>query len=52
MADDHKHSYQCNEVKNPQGVSSDGKKAVYVVEDHYFCSCGDFYTVSKGMVEE
>lgn len=51
MADEHVHNYSVNEVLSPQGTSSDGKRAVYVVEDHYFCACGSFKTISKGMRE-
>lgn len=51
MGDEHKHNHRVNEVLNPIGPSSDGKKIVYGVEDHYFCSCGDFYTVAKGTRE-
>jgi hypothetical protein len=49
--DDHVHSYQKTEVLNPLGRNSDDTKNVYAVEDHYFCRCGDFYTVSKGTRE-
>lgn len=53
MANEHTHNYQnATEIKNPIGVSSDGKRAVYSIEEHSFCSCGDLNKVSKGVREE
>lgn len=49
--DDHVHSHTKSRVENPQGRNSSDTKNVYVVEDHYFCRCGDFYSVSQGMIE-
>lgn len=49
--DEHVHNHMKSRVENPQGRNSDDTKSVYVVEDHYFCRCGDFYTVPQGTIE-
>jgi hypothetical protein len=49
--EEHVHNHTVNEVLNPIGRNSDDTKNVYAVEDHYFCSCGDFYTRPKGTRE-
>lgn len=51
MGNEHTHNHAKSRVENPQGRNSDDTKNVYVVEDHYFCSCGDFYTVPQGTIE-
>lgn len=50
--EEHTHNHRVTEVLNPLGPASGSNRIIYAVEDHYFCNCGDFYTVPKGTREQ